>query len=130
MVNRDSAGFSIVELILAIVVGVSLIGSLSVIANNYALIGQKSRNIVLSNSYAEGKVEAIRNAGFNNLNNGTTSLTAELPGQLPSPKSGTQTVSTPQAGLKEVNISISYTQQGLLKTYQYSTFVGELGVGQ
>ena len=127
---KDQRGFSIVELILAIVVGVGFIAGMDVIVNDYLHLGQNSRNLILANSYVEGKIEALRSTGYNGLSNGTTDLASELPSQLSSPRSGSMIISSPSSGLKQVDISVTYTDQGANRTYSYRTYVGELGVGQ
>jgi Tfp pilus assembly protein PilW len=127
---KDQEGFSIVELVIAIVVGVLLILSMNFIVNNYIHLGQRGRNLTTANAYVEAKVEALRNAGYNGLNTGTTNLAAELPAQLTGPKSGTMVISQPQDGLKQIDISIAFNDNGNSRTYTYKTYVGELGVGQ
>lgn len=129
-VGNKSEGFSIVELILSITIGVLFITSLTQITNNYVSLGQKSRNVILSNSYVEGKVEALRNIGYNGLNVGTTDLSSELPAQLPTPRSATMTVTSPSNGLKQADISVTYNDKGKVQTYSYTTYVGELSVVQ
>lgn len=104
--------------------------ALTQIINNYISLGQKSRNVVLSNSYLEGKVETLRNIGYNGLGLGSSDISSELPSQLPAPKSATMDVTLPNDGLKKVDISISYNDKGQTRTYSYTTFVGELSVLQ
>jgi len=130
MKHSNSEGFSIVELILSITIGVLFITSLTQITNNYVSLGQKSRNVILSNSYVEGKVEALRNIGYNGLNIGTTDLSSELPAQLPTPRSAAMTVTSPSNGLKQADISVTYNDKGKTQTYSYTTYVGELSVVQ
>ena len=129
MKQKSEAGFSIVELVLAIVVGISFIGSMSLVVNNYTDLGKQDRNLLLVNSFAEAEVEQLRNNTYNSLNIGTTSLTSQLPSQLPD-ATGTMTVSQAQTGLKQIDISISYNDLGTSRTYTYRTYEGELGVGQ
>lgn len=129
MKQRDEGGFSIVELILAIVVGATFLGSLSLVTNNYTNLGKRSRNLLLVNSFAEAEIEQLRNNTYNSLNLGTTSLTSQLPSQLPG-ASGSMTISQAQTGLKQIDISISYNDLGIARNYTYRTYEGELGVGQ
>ena len=124
------SGFSVVELILSITVGTLFITSLAQITDNYVSLGQKSRNVILSNSYVEGKVEALRNIGYNGLNVGTTNLSSELPLQLPTARSAIMTVTSPSSGLKQAAISVTYNDKGKTQTYSYTTYVGELSVVQ
>lgn len=130
MKERNAGGFSIIELILSITVGVLFITSLTQIVNNYVFLGQKSRNVILANSYVEGKVETLRNIGYNSLNVSTTDLSGELPTQLPSPRSATMTVTSPSSGLKQADISVTYSDRGKAQTYSYTTYIGELSVIQ
>lgn len=128
--EEETSGFSIVELILSIVIGVIFITAVTQFVNNYVSLGQKSRNTILANSYVEGRVEALRNIGYNGINTGTTDLSAELPAQLPTPRSAQMIVSTPSTGLKQVDISVTYNDKGKNQTYSYTTYVGELSVIQ
>jgi prepilin-type N-terminal cleavage/methylation domain-containing protein len=125
----EPQGFSIVELVVGIVVGGILVVSLNGIVNNYLRLGQKSRNLTLVNSYVEGKVEGLRNIGYNGLNFGTTDVSGELPSGISLPDSGSMQVTTPSVGIKQVDISVTYYDQGVNRTYSYTTYIGELGVG-
>lgn len=130
MEERNVSGFSLVELILSITVGVLFITSLTQIVNNYVSLGQKSRNVVLANSYVEGKIESLRNIGYNGLNIGTTDLSGELPVQLPTPRSASMTLTSLSGGLKQADISVSYNDKGKTQTYSYTAYIGELSVVQ
>lgn len=130
MKRPNSDGFSIVELILSITIGVIFIVAVTQIVNNYISLGQKSRNVILANSYVEGKVETLRNIGYNGLNAGTTDLSTELPSQLPAPRSASLTITTPSNGLKQADISVTYNDKGKNQTYSYGAYIGELSVVQ
>jgi type II secretory pathway pseudopilin PulG len=123
-------GMTIVELVVAIVVSAVVIGSLSQVVTSNLHLSQRGRFLNLTNAYVEAKVESLRNNGYNSLPTGTTSLSSEMPSDLPSSKSGSMTVTIPQTGLKKVDITVSYKDQGKPYTYNYTTYVGELGVGQ
>ncbi len=130
MKKQDSNGFSLVELLIAIVVGAAFISAMSLVVNNYTNLSTRHRNLVLANSYAEAKIEELRNNTYNSLATGSTNLTGELPASLPSPKSATMVVTQSQTGLKQIEITITYNDLGNTKTYSYKTYEGELGVGQ
>lgn len=127
---RRPGGYTIVELITAIAVGGFFLTSLSILVSNSLHLGQKVESVVLANAYVEGKVESLRNLGYSTLNDGTTDISGELPAELNSPKSASLEVSSPQDGLKQVEITVSYNDQGTTKTYGYTTYIGELGVGK
>jgi prepilin-type N-terminal cleavage/methylation domain-containing protein len=129
--NRDSSdGFTIVEILVAMAVAAVIIISLNAVTNTYLHISQKGRYLNLANSFAEAKTEQLRNKGYNALTTGTTSLTSSLPSGLPPGSTATMTVTSPSGGIKQVDISISYKDTGKTLTYGYTTYLGELGVGQ
>ena len=129
--NQDNSyGFTIVELTVSVVVAAIFFLSLNVAYTSYVHGGEQVKDLTLANSYAESKIESLRNTGYNSLALGTTSITGELPSDLKSPRSGSLQISSPQTGLKKIDLSISYNDQGTSRTYSYTTYVGELGVGQ
>lgn len=128
--NLPASGFTIVELLVSIAVAGVVIGSLSQVVTSYVHLAQRGRYLNLANSYVEGKVESLRNTGFNSLALGTTSLTGELSSQLPKSRSASMTVTNPNTGIKQVDITISYSDQAQTNSYAYTTYIGELGVGQ
>ena len=123
-------GFTLVELLVAIAVGAIIVASLTQVVTNYIHLAQRGRYLNIANAYVEAKTESIRNLGYNSVTDGTTSLTSELPSGMPRIKSGTMTISSPSLGLKQLDITVSYTDQGQSQSYSYTTYVGELGVGQ
>jgi prepilin-type N-terminal cleavage/methylation domain-containing protein len=131
MRNKTSqAGFTLVEILVAIAVSSVVIISLNQVTNSYLHVSQTGRYMNLANSYIEAKVEALRNNGFNSLATGTTNLTSSLPTQLPPSRSASMTVTTPYEGIKQVSLTISYKDQGQTRVHNYTTYLGELGVGQ
>jgi prepilin-type N-terminal cleavage/methylation domain-containing protein len=130
MYRIRNEGFSIVELLVAIVIGSIMIGGLSMIVTSHTYISQRGRDLIVANAYVERKVESLRSVGFLGLNDGTTSLTSELPSELSEPRSGQLTVSSPSSGVKKVEITLTYNEQGASRTHSYTTYIGELGVGQ
>lgn len=128
--KNKQAGFTLVELLVSIIVGGIIIASLSQVVNSYINVSKNGRYLNLANSFAEAKIEALRNAGYNNIATGTTNLTAQLPAQLPPGKTASMEVTTPYGGIKKIVLTVSYKEQSKIKTYSYATYVGELGVGQ
>jgi type II secretory pathway pseudopilin PulG len=125
----SSEGLTIVELLVAIAVAAIVTGSLSQVVTSYVHIAQRGRYLNLANSYVESKVESLRNKGYADVSTGTSSLTSELPSQLPPKSTASMTVTTPSTGIKQVDITINYKDQGNL-SYSYTTYIGELGVGR
>jgi len=130
MKHKPKGGFTIVELIVAIVVGSIICSAAIMLVVSHLHLSQQSRDIVLANAFVENKVESLRSIGYSGLSDGTTDITSELPTELNQPKSGSQVITSESDGLKRVVISVTYNDQGANRTYSYTTFVGELGVGQ
>jgi len=128
--TSSEKGFTLVELLVAIAVGAIVTASLSQVVTSYVHVAQRGRYLNLANSYVEAKVESLRNIGYNGLTPGTTNISSELPTQLPGSPSASMTIGNPSGGLKQVDITVSYKDQGQNNTYSYTTYVGELGVGQ
>lgn len=124
------AGMTLVELLVAIAVAGIVILSLSQVVTTYLHLSQRGRYLNLANYFVESEAEQLRNQDYNSLSLGTTNLSSQLPSQMPLHSSATMTVTSPSTGLKQVDISVSYPDQGQTNTYSYTTYLGELGVGQ
>lgn len=125
-----ATGFTIVELLVTIAVAGVVIASMSEVVTSYVHTAQRGRYLNLANAYAEAKIEALRNTGYNGITLGTSSLTSELPNQLPPSRSASMTVTSPSGGIKQIVLTVTYKDQGQTSSYNYTTYVGELGVGQ
>lgn len=128
--NKDQSGYTIVELLVTLIVGSILIFAVNTIFSTQAYISQRGRDTVLANAYAEGKFESLRSLGFLGLADGTTDVTSELPVELSSPRSGSVIVTSENDSVKKVVLTINYNEQGKTRTFTYTSYVGELGVGQ
>jgi len=125
----DSRGLTLVELLVGIALAAVVIAALNIVVINFIHLSQRGRFLNLANAFVEGKVENLRNSGYATLSTGTTSLTSQLPSQLPPGSTASMTVSSAQAGLDKVDISVTYRDQAQSHTYNYTTYIGELGVG-
>lgn len=131
MIKNKSEGFTTVELITATIIAAIVVASASLIIGNYSHLSGKGRNLILSNSFVEAKAEALRSIGYSGLSDSTTDISNELPAELATPRSASLQISaTGGAGLKQIDIAITYSDQGAPRTYSYRTYIGELGVGQ
>lgn len=126
----ERSGFTIVELLVALVVGGIMFVSLNAMYTSQTYLAQRSRDVVLANAFVESKVESLRSKGFLSLSNGTTDITNELPDELSSSRSGTLVIGTYSDGVKSIEITVTYNEQGSSRSYYYKSFIGELGVGQ
>jgi hypothetical protein len=89
-----------------------------------------SRDQALTNALVQNKTEYLRSIGYNAVAVGTTSFTGEMSGTIGSPKSASYTVSSPTTGVKQIDISVSFTEYRTTKNLAYRTYISELGVGQ
>ena len=111
------------------VVGLAFILLTNVAVTNYLHLSTRARQLSLANSFVEGEVEALRNQGYNALTDGTTDISSQLPAALQSPKSASVQISSPSGGIKQIDITVTYNDQ-VSRSYSYTTYIGELGVGQ
>lgn len=130
MVKKSEAGFTIIELLVAIAVVGILVPTLAGFVNTLNRFNDRARDLSLVNSLAENKAEGLRSLGYSGLSNGTTTFNTELPTSLGSPKTASYTVTTPNTGIKQIDMSISYKDHEITRNVTYRTYIGELGVGQ
>lgn len=125
-------GFTIVELVVTIMLFAVLIPS---IANFLVFLGDlnsRSRNLTSVSAIAQNKIEDLRSKGFLAVNVGTVDFTNELPDQMAKPRQASYTVTHPggNPSLKDIKVTINYTDTGGQHSYNFKTYLGELGVGQ
>lgn len=129
--SQKQAGFTLVELVVAIVV-IGIVGAS--ISSLYLSIQQRQ----LANSYKESalraaytKIESLRNRNYNNLTAGEDiDFTDELPDELPADKSAVASISEPSPGLKRVDVSINYDFEGQDRSVKLSSLIGVIGITQ
>lgn len=123
-------GFTVVELVVAIGLFGIIVPAVAIGLSNLAVIQNRARDLTLVNMLAQNKIETLRSAGYNSVTTGTTSFSGELPNVLSAPKSAQYVVTQPQTGIKQIDVTISYSEYGGAKTVSYRTLISELGVGQ
>jgi type II secretory pathway pseudopilin PulG len=128
--NSDSSGFTIVELVIGIILIGIFTATVAMLQSNTARLAERGRDVTSLNSFAEDKIEALRSKGYLSISTGTQDISSELPSELNSPKSATLSVSSVPDAIKQVDLSITYNEQGTTRTYSYTTYIGEIGVGQ
>lgn len=127
---QGSAGFTVVEMLLAIAVFAIVIPVIILGVVTLSQINQNAINLSYANIIAENKTETLRSIGYNSLPVGTVDFSSELPNSFGSTKSASYTIATESTGVKAVTVTLSYKALSRTKTLNFKTFVSELGVGQ
>jgi type II secretory pathway pseudopilin PulG len=128
--KRATGGFTVAELVITIVVMGFIIPAIALALTNLSVINYRARDLTLANLAAQNKIESLRSIGYNSISSGTVSFSSELPSSMGGPKSASYTVTTPQTGIKQIDVSISYTEYKSTHNLAYRTYISELGVGQ
>jgi type II secretory pathway pseudopilin PulG len=123
-------GFTLVELI----VTATFVATMStIIVEVFVTIGKvnrQARNLAVATELAQQKMEADRDAGYSAIP-ASEDFTASLPGYFGAPKSATATFSDivpADSGLKQLDVSISYTDAHQTKNVKLSTLVAQTGI--
>lgn len=123
-------GFTVIEVLL----GVALFGLVMPViiyaVTSIAAINDRTADLIRANIVAEEKFESLRSAGFNSLTDGTTNFESELDASFSIPRDAFYVVSTPEAGVRRIDVTIEYTDRGLDRNLKYSSVISELGVAQ
>lgn len=127
--DTDHRGFTLVELMVATVafgiVSLGIAGIFLGIQN----VQRKTAYLETATRSAEQEVESLRNNNYNQLVEGST-LTFTVPASLPAPRSGTVTISEPSAGIKRVDVTVTYTDKGKAENVRLSSLIGVIGISQ
>ena len=128
--KKNTHGFTIVEMLLGIALFGILMPAMVVMLNSITMINENSKDLAIANIFAENKIEELRSIGFNSIPVSTVNLTGLLPTTLGRYRTGSYTVTTPVAGQKSIALTITIENRGRTKTLNYTSIIGELGVGQ
>lgn len=123
-------GFTVVELLLGIALFGVLMPVIVITMNNISAINDRSKDLAIANIFAENKIEEIRSIGYNSANTGTVDVTTALPATLGQDRSGSYTITEDIPGQKVISLTLTIDGRGGLRTLNYRSVVGELGVGQ
>ena len=129
--NKNTRGFTIVELIISIIVigiVVMALSSLFVSIQNTQTQANYKENATRA---AQREIETLRNNNYNALVTGSTiDFTNQLSPKLPKGSSGTVVVSEPTSGLKRVDATVSYPDGNKTHKVQLSSLIGVIGITQ
>jgi prepilin-type N-terminal cleavage/methylation domain-containing protein len=130
---RSEQGFSLLELIISAAVMSITFLAIFGFFNELRDLNRYANNLVVVNQVMHQQLELYRNTPYNNLANGTQSVASILTPypSLRSPRSANVVVTELEAsGLKQIDLTITYTDRGGLKTFSATTYVASRGVNK
>lgn len=129
--KQNAKGFTLVEMMMTVIV---LGLAVTVIAGLYYQmqgVQTSSRHLDLATRAAQTEIEVLRNNSYNSLTpGGTIDFTSSLPAGLPNGKTGQVAVSEPINGLRQVDVTINYNDDGKPQTVKLSSTIGVIGIGK
>jgi prepilin-type N-terminal cleavage/methylation domain-containing protein len=129
--SKDSAGFTIIELIVTILVFGFVAAGLTEVFLGVTNVQRNAGYLQSATTAAQTEVESLRNNNYDQLPNGQNiNFTSQLPSNLPAPRSGTVAISQPIAGVKRVDVTVTYTQDSHTETVELSSLIGIIGISQ
>lgn len=130
MSNKE-AGYNIIELLMTVVVLAIFAASITTIFLSIQRIQYASYYREIATRAAYKQIEELRNSNYPSLTPGSTiNFTSSLPDNLPDTNSGTAAISEPVAGLRRVDVTVTYPHQGTTQTVKLSSLIGEIGITQ
>lgn len=130
LIRKKQVGFTVIEVLIGIGLFGVIMPSIIIGVVGVSRLNDRAADLTRANVIAEEKIESLRSAGYNALNDGTTNFESELEPTFTKPRSAVYTISTPSPGIKHIEVSIQYTDQGTSRTLSYRSIITELGVAQ
>ena len=129
--ETKEGGFTIVELLVTIVITGLIVVTVTTLFITIERTQHSTQLLETATRAGEQQIEALRNNNYNSLTTGSTiTFTNTLPANLPAPRSGTVAVSEPMAGVKRVDVTVTYRDGTKTKNVKLSSLIGQLGIGQ
>ena len=134
----SSEGFSIVELLIALIIIGTAFGAFMVSFTTIQSINKKALDIAESNSLAFAKVQEYENKLFTSLPATTPSGTLQqvedfsssLPNSLEAPRVGKVYINSASNTMKQVVVTIEFGSGASKRTVQYANFIQRDGLGR
>lgn len=129
-INNDK-GFTLVELLVTIIVVGVVFSGLSSLFVSVQRAQVQTNYLESATRAAQRQIESLRNINYNNLIPGEDiDFSSDLPDTLPSNSTGNVVVSEPTAGLRRVDVTVSYEYGGETKDVELSSLIGVIGIVQ
>ncbi len=128
----NERGFTLVELIVTATYVAAASAAIIGIFIAVGTLNRHSRNLAVATALAEQKMETYRDAGYAAIPTGSPAenFSSSLPSNFGSPKSALANVTIVQPGLKQVDVILSYTEDGRPKTVRLRTLMAQRGINR
>jgi prepilin-type N-terminal cleavage/methylation domain-containing protein len=126
--KQQTAGFTIVELVVTIALITIVAGSITQLFVSVQRIQLQTGYLDTASHAAQTEIESLRNSSYNSLTPGQNiDFSSSLPTSLPN-RTGTVAVSQPADGLRRVDVTVTYRYTTVTKTVQLSSLIGVIGI--
>lgn len=137
-IASNETGFSVVELLIAMIVIGIVFGSFVVGFTSISNINKRALDVSVANGLAFAKVQEYENKPYSNLPATTPTgslqqvedFSSSLPTSLVGPRSGLVYINTISNTLKQVVVTIQFGASGDQRTIQYGDFIQASGLGR
>lgn len=127
---KKSQGFTVIEVMIGIAIFALVVPSMILAIVSLNQLNDRASDLTYANILAENKIESLRSAGYNSLVDGTYDFTGDLTATFTKPRQANYIITTPENGIKVIEVNIKYTQSGIARDLQYKSMISELGVAQ
>ena len=130
---RSQAGFSLVEMVVVIAIAGMIVLFLVNIPSSLGLIGGSKQESTV-NQIINKKIEDLRSLGFDNIANGTTTISDSRLSSLPNSSSEViiedcpPNICTGNESIKKVSVKVSWTASGKPKSVEVKTLISQGGL--
>ena len=132
--RHREAGFTMIEIMIASITIALTVAAVASAFNTVEVLNRRARNLTIATQLVQQQMEVYRNTPFAGLPvAGTTDVSSILSPypSLGSPRSATATVTDVDPGdLKQIDITLSYTESGHTKTVEATTQIAVRGLNK
>lgn len=130
-IKNLEAGFTIVELLVALAVIGITVGSLTSMFISIRNVQQQTVYADTATRDAQREIETLRNDNYASLTPGQTiDFTSQLSSDLPPGSTGSVQVSQPATDLRRVDVTVTYKSEGKQRNTTLSSLIGVIGITQ
>ncbi len=127
--SSSQSGFTIVELLMAMIVIGVMIASISDLYIGIEKSQRKTAVVEAATRAGLEKIERLRNNNYISLVPGSVvDFTSELPDSIPNPRSASVTISEPDSDLRKLEVVVTIPYGGTTRDIRLTSVIGGIGV--